>query len=179
MPVLTPGLTITNTPHHQPGHPGAVVGYTLTITDTGQTPYTGISVAESFAQMLDDAAYNGDAAATTGTLSYASPVLTWTGNLAPGATATVTFSVTVNNPDTGDKLVIVTATSAAPGVGLPGRHHRRAAAARTVAVLTPALTIAATAGAATRRPRAARWTTRSRSPTPARPPTPASPSPTT
>ena len=37
--------------------------------------------------MLDDAAYNGDAAATAGTVSYTSPVLTWTGDLAPGATA--------------------------------------------------------------------------------------------
>ena len=40
--------------------------------------------------MLDDAAYDNDAAATTGTVSYASPVLTWTGSLAPGATAMVT-----------------------------------------------------------------------------------------
>ena len=54
--------------------------------------------------MLDDAAYDNDAAATgTGTVSYASPVLTWTGNLTPGQAATITYSVTVNNPDTGDK----------------------------------------------------------------------------
>ena len=75
-----------------------MVGYTLVITNSGQAPYADISVAESFAQMLDDAAYDGNAATSTGTLSYASPVLTWTGSLAPGATATVTFSVTVNNP---------------------------------------------------------------------------------
>ena len=53
--------------------------------------------------MLDDAAYNGDGAATAGSVSFASPNLTWTGNLAVGATATITFSVTVSNPDTGDK----------------------------------------------------------------------------
>ena len=46
--------------------PGQVIGYTLTITDTGQTPYTGAAVTDSFAQMLDDAAYDGDAAATAG-----------------------------------------------------------------------------------------------------------------
>ena len=149
--VLTPGLAITNTPTTSAATPGAVVGYTLTITDTGQTPYTGISVAESFAQMLDDAAYNGDAVATTGTLSYTSPVLTWTGTLAPGATATVTFSVTVNNPDTGDKLVIVTATSAAPGSACPAGATATPCRS-TVSVLTPALTITQAASPATAAP---------------------------
>ena len=36
-------------------------------------------------------------------MSYTSPNLTWTGNLAVGATATITYSVTVNSPDTGSK----------------------------------------------------------------------------
>ena len=80
-------------------------------------------------------------------VSYASPVLTWTGSLAPGATATVTFTVTVNNPDTGDKLVIVTATSAAPGSACPAGTTATPCRS-TVAVLTPALNIAATAGTA-------------------------------
>ena len=54
-PVLTPGLSITNTPSTTAATPGSTVGYTLAITNTGQTSYTGISVAESFAQMADDA----------------------------------------------------------------------------------------------------------------------------
>ena len=69
--------------------------------------------------MLDDAAYNGDAAATTGTVSYASPVLTWTGNLAPGATGASPTPSPSNNPDTGDKLVITTAASTAAGSTCP------------------------------------------------------------
>ena len=89
------------------------------MTDTGQTPYSGAVVTDSFAQMADDAAYNGDATATTGALSYASPVLTWTGDLAPGASAVITYTFTVNNPDTGDKQVITTATSAAAGSTCP------------------------------------------------------------
>ena len=48
-------------------------------------------------------------------MSFASPNLTWTGNLAVGATATITFSVTVNNPDTGNKILASTITSATPG----------------------------------------------------------------
>ena len=51
--------------------------------------------------MLANAVYNANAAATAGTVSYTSPNLTWTGNLAVGATATITYSVTVNSPDTG------------------------------------------------------------------------------
>ena len=62
--------------------------------------------------MLDDAGYNGDAAATVGSVSFASPNLTWTGTLAVGAAATITFSVTVNNPDTGNKTLASTITSA-------------------------------------------------------------------
>ena len=78
--------------------------------------------------MLDDAAYNGDAATTgTGALSYTSPVLTWTGDLAPGDTAAITYSVTVHNPDTGDKLVITTAAS--PAAGSPARPAPPPAAA--------------------------------------------------
>ena len=73
--------------------------------------------------MLDDAAYNGNAAATgTGPCRYASPALTWTGNLNPGDSATVTFSVTVSNPDTDNHLLASTVTSA-----------RRAATARLAA----------------------------------------------
>ena len=62
---------------------------------------------------------DGNAAATAGTVTYASPVLTWTGTLAAGATATITFSVTVSNPDTGDHLLAMTLTSAAAGNNCP------------------------------------------------------------
>ena len=62
--MLIPGLTITQAASTTSAVPGQVITYTLTITNTGQTPYTGAAVTDSFAQMLDDAAYNGDAAAT-------------------------------------------------------------------------------------------------------------------
>ena len=79
-------------------------------------------------------------------------MLTWTGNLAVGATATVTYSVTVHNPDTGDKLVINT-VDLGRGGQQPARPATTAAPCPlTVAVLTPALTIVATAGTATATP---------------------------
>ena len=74
--------------------------------------------------MLDDAAYNHDATTTsTGTgpvtVAYADPDLTWTGTLAPGDTATITFSVTVHSPDAGNHLLASTLTTAAAGSNCP------------------------------------------------------------
>ena len=69
--------------------------------------------------MLDDATYNNNAAATAGTVSYAAPNLTWAGDLAPGASAVITYTVTVNNPDTGDMSLTGTVTSATAGSNCP------------------------------------------------------------
>ncbi len=49
-------------------------------------------------------AFGDDAATTAGEVSYTSPDLTWTGDLAPGQGATITFSVTVDSADTGDQI---------------------------------------------------------------------------
>src|SRR6202012_4097370 len=103
--VLLPGLTIVKTANVSTTTPGSVVGYTVTVTDSGQTAYTGATFSDSLSGLMTDAAYNGDAAASAGSVSYTSPNLTWTGNLSPGGSATVFYSVTVNNPDTGDKTL--------------------------------------------------------------------------
>ena len=95
--------------------PGATVSYTITVTNSGSVAYTGAALADSLTDVLDDAAYNHDATATAGSVSYASPNLSWTGNLAVGAVATITFSVTVSNPDTGNKILASTITSATAG----------------------------------------------------------------
>ena len=107
--VLIPGLSITQVPNITGAVPGQVIGYTLTITNTGTAPYTGAVVTESFAAMFDDAAYGGNAGHRHRTAaSYTSPVLTWTGNLAPGDAAVVTFTVTVTT------LIPVTSRSSPP-----------------------------------------------------------------
>ena len=142
--VQLPGLTIVKTANTSVAEPGSVIGYTITVTDSGQTPYTGAVVTDSLAGMVNDAVYNGDAAATAGSVSYASPNLTWTGSLSPGGSATITYSVTVNNPDTGGKLVINTVTSTAAGsTCLPGTTSSSCQV--IIPVLTPALTIVQTA----------------------------------
>ena len=81
---LVPALTITKTATVATTSPGAAVGYTITVADTGQTSYSPATVTDDLSGVLGDAAYNDDATATAGTVSYASPVLTWTGDLAPG-----------------------------------------------------------------------------------------------
>ena len=63
--MLTPALTITKTANVATTTPGATVDYTITVTDTGQTPYTGATVTDDLTGVLDDAAYNDDAAATS------------------------------------------------------------------------------------------------------------------
>ena len=91
--------------------PGQAVTYTVTVTDSGQTAYAGAAVADDLSGVLGDAAYDGDAAATGGSVYVVAPVLTWTGDLSPGDSVTVTYSVTVDNPDTGGHVLTNTVTS--------------------------------------------------------------------
>ena len=142
--ILTPALTITKTATVSTTSPGSAVGYTITVADTGQTSYSPATVTDSLSGVLGDAAYNGDApaTATAGTVSYASQVLTWTGNLAPGDTATITYSVTVDNPDTGGKVLSNAAASADPGSTCPAGSTGSPCAV-TVPVIAGALTITA------------------------------------
>jgi len=149
--VLTPALTITQAANVSTTTPGSTVRYTITVADTGQTSYAGVTVTDDLTSLLGDAAYNNDAAATLGAVSYAAPVLTWTGDLDPGDTATITFSVTVNNPDTGDKQLTNTVVSAAVGSTCPPGAANPACTV-TVTDLIPALTIVKTASAASAAP---------------------------
>ena len=113
---LTPALTISITPLTSSTAPGETVQYTITIADTGQTAYAGATVTDSLTGILDDATYDNDATATGGgSVSFAAPDLTWTGDLSPGATVTVTYSVSVNDPATGNLTLANTVTSADPG----------------------------------------------------------------
>ena len=149
--VLVPGLTIALTASPGTPTPGTVVQYTITVTNSGQTAYTGAALADSLSGVLDDATYNGDAAATPGSVSFASSALTWTGDLAVGASATITFSVTVKNPDTGDKILVDTVTSATAGSNCPA-GSTDARCTSTVSVLVPGLEIAVLAGSGTTAP---------------------------
>ncbi len=139
---LIPALTITKTASVSTTTPGSNVGYTITVADTGQTPYAGAQVTDTLTGVLGDAAYHGDATASAGTVSYANPVLTWTGDLSPGDVVTITYSVTVNDPDTGGRILANTVASPEPGSDCPaGSTDPRCGV--SVPVLAGALSITA------------------------------------
>ena len=129
--VLIPALTIVKTADVSTTSPGGVVHYTVTITDSGQTPYNGATYTDQLDGVLGDATYNGDAV-TPGRVSFDSPDMTWTGDLTAGASATVTYSVTVNDPDTGDRIMTNTVRSASSGNNCPPGAPIRGARRRCV-----------------------------------------------
>jgi uncharacterized repeat protein (TIGR01451 family) len=143
---LVPALTISITAQGSSTAPGDTVHYAITIADTGQTAYTGATVTDSLTGALDDATYDNDAAATGGTVSFATPDLTWTGDLSAGATVTVTYSVSVNDPATGDLILASTVSSAAPGNNCPpGSSDPQCSS--SIPVVLGVLSITAPAGA--------------------------------
>ncbi|MGW7531392.1 DUF7927 domain-containing protein [Amycolatopsis sp. NPDC054798] len=103
-----PALKITKTATPAEIKTGDRVSYTVTVENVGEADYRDASFTDNLAGVLDDATYNGDAKADTGTAVVAPPNLTWTGNLAKGATATITYSVTVTNA--GDHRLVNTVT---------------------------------------------------------------------
>ncbi|MET3452294.1 isopeptide-forming domain-containing fimbrial protein [Curtobacterium sp. 1544] len=105
---------------------GDEVTYTVKVTSTGTGNYTAenpASFSDDLSKVTDDATYNGDAAVSySGSSTAAAPVvngntLTWAGPLAAGEVATITYSFTVNDPDTGDKHLENAVTPTAPGGG--------------------------------------------------------------
>lgn len=94
--------------------PGDTVTYTTTITNTGKGAAKGQVVTDDMTGILDDSTYNKDAKTSpnTGTIAFAKPKLTWTGDVPAGATITLTYTVKINNPDTGDAIMsnVITST---------------------------------------------------------------------
>jgi uncharacterized repeat protein (TIGR01451 family) len=142
IPALIPALTITKTADTRSAAPDGTVHYTITVTDTGQTAYAGAALTDSLTGVLHDATYDDDATATAGAVSFISPDLTWTGDLATGATVTITYSVTVNHSITGNLILANTVSSDTPGSTCPpGGSDPQCSV--TVAVVTGFLSITA------------------------------------
>ncbi len=116
-PVVIPVLsyTVDKTGDKTEANPGDVVTYTVTVTNTGEGAYTEeapASFTDDLSKVTDDATYNGDA---TNGATVDSNTLSWSGPLAVGETKTISYSVTVNTPDQGDKVLENAVVPTGPG----------------------------------------------------------------
>jgi fimbrial isopeptide formation D2 family protein/uncharacterized repeat protein (TIGR01451 family) len=89
---------------------GDTITYTVTVAQRGLGVVTGASAKDDLTAVLDDATWNNDQKADSGTVTRSGNTLTWTGDLAVGQVVTITYSVTV----TGKGDMILT-NKAAPG----------------------------------------------------------------
>lgn len=104
---VLPRLTITKTAS-QDELPavGEKLTYTVTVTNVGPGEFTAATPAtfsDDLTEVLDDATWNDDAQASVGTTTYAAPTVSWSGPLAAGDSATITYSVTYTGA--GDQLL--------------------------------------------------------------------------
>jgi len=79
---------------------GDTVSYTVTVINDGGSNFTAsvpATAKDDLTGVLDDAEFDGTATATSGTVDYAEPVLTWSGPLEAGEASSFTYSVLVTN----------------------------------------------------------------------------------
>ncbi|MFD7414181.1 DUF7507 domain-containing protein [Kitasatospora purpeofusca] len=131
---VTPAYTIAKgAAPAGPVDEGATVTYTVTVTNTG-TVAANADFTDDLAAVLDDATLvPGSVSASTGAASVTGTTLTYTGVVNPSATATVSYQVTVNTPDTGDRAL----TNSATPTGQGGSCATQGGCTTTVAVNVP------------------------------------------
>lgn len=94
---------------------GSSVQYTITVTNVGKVAYTQAdkaTISDDLTNLLDDGFYNRDA--TNGAI-YTAPKLAWSGPLGINQSLTITYSITVDNPDRGDHRLKNGVTTPAEG----------------------------------------------------------------
>ncbi|MER5443492.1 hypothetical protein [Streptomyces sp. NPDC002790] len=100
--VPVPDLEIKKSATPKKVAPGGKVTYTITAKNIGDLDYPGAKLSDELDDVLDDGTYNGDAKADIGNVTYDAPKLSWRGDVPAGKTATITYSVTLHDPLTGD-----------------------------------------------------------------------------
>lgn len=99
------GYTVAKTASVASTTPGGVVTYTVTVTNTGAVGFAEgnpATFSDDLTEVLDDAAYNDDA---SNGATFSGTTLSWAGQLPVGGSVSVTYSVTVADPDGGDMLL--------------------------------------------------------------------------
>ena len=107
--IVAPTLVVTKsvTPASTtPVVQGQALTYTLTFANTAGTVAAPVDSTDDLTKVLDDATVTTNPALATGTglsvTAITGGTFRVTGSVAAGASATVTYAVTVNTPDTGD-----------------------------------------------------------------------------
>jgi uncharacterized repeat protein (TIGR01451 family) len=100
-----PRLLVTKRADREYARPGERVTYRITVTNVGPVAAPAASVTDDLSQALGKARYDRNAHASSGHLTYARPELNWHGALAPGASATITYTMTVDASTSPGKLV--------------------------------------------------------------------------
>jgi uncharacterized repeat protein (TIGR01451 family) len=102
--------------------PGAVITYSIAVTNTGAAPYSaiGATFTDDLSDVLDDASVvPGSITTTAGTATITGSTLNWAGPLAVapagGALAVVTYQVVVDDPGPGNISLTNTVNATGPG----------------------------------------------------------------
>lgn len=128
-----PTFTVTKAVDSATAQAGAIVTYTVTLTNPTIAAFTAdapASFTDDLSGVLDDSTYNGDAsngATVTG------QTLSWSGALTAHATQKITYSVTVDKVATGDHTMT---NSVVPGAGGTCATAASCATTTTVAVVS-------------------------------------------
>jgi uncharacterized repeat protein (TIGR01451 family) len=134
-------------------NPGDTVVYTLTVTNTGNVDYTlasPASLSDDLSAVLPDAVYDGNGAAGAGSVVYDAPELRWSGPLPIAGVLTITYSVTVRDPDLGSHQLVNVVTTTDPGGDCPTgspNPNCRALVATSGVTITKVVTSPAAPGA--------------------------------
>lgn len=117
--VPVPDIEITKAADVSRAGPGDRVTYTVTIRNVGGAPHPDVRYTDDLSDVLDDAAYHGDAHTDGGALGSGKGVLSWAGAVPVGATYHVRYSVVVNDPLTGDHRLHNAVVTDDPAVSCP------------------------------------------------------------
>ncbi|GFH36776.1 DUF7927 domain-containing protein [Streptomyces pacificus] len=102
LPAPAPDLQVTKTASAQRVARGDTLTFTIRATNNGERDLPDVRFTDDLGGTLDDAVYDRNARATRGRVAYDEPVLSYSGALPAGMSATVTYSVTVGGEDGGD-----------------------------------------------------------------------------
>jgi uncharacterized repeat protein (TIGR01451 family) len=126
VPPEKPTHSITKTADHKTAKVGDTVEYTVTLRNTGDVPYSEMTLDDDLSEVLQYATYNDDATASSGTVTHNDDTLHWAGPLPVGGTVTITYSVTITSELPADPKVANHVSSPDPGGNCPPGSKDRA-----------------------------------------------------